>query len=78
MDVIEINEKNLDSVLKLCGKEIDSNGYIIESKTKKRVNCPYSKKKIHSSSFSVMPGSFTFINNEPYCFTEHMAKYNLY
>lgn len=77
MDAIEINDNNVHSILDMLNKKIDSDGYIVEKKSDKRVKCPYSKESIHHTKFSIMPGSFIFINNYSYCFTEHMAKYNL-
>ncbi len=77
METIEINTTNRDSILEMLGKKVDSDGYIIEKRTKKRLECPYSKEPIGIENFSIMPGSFVFINNYSFCFTEHMAKYNL-
>ncbi|MFH1788264.1 MAG: hypothetical protein ABH834_02645 [Candidatus Altiarchaeota archaeon] len=77
MDVIEINNKNFSSILNLLGKEINDEGYIADKKNKKVEICPYSKEPVSAKNFSIMPGSFVFINNYAYCFTEHMARYDL-
>lgn len=78
MDVIEITEDNREVILDLFDKGVDSEGYIIEQRTGNRLMCPYSKQEIKVDSFSILPGSCTFINNSPYCFTEHMVDHNLY
>lgn len=77
MKGIEINDRNKETIFEVLGKCVDSEGYIMEKRTKERVICPYSKTPIHSSSFSIMPGSFIFINNYSYCFTEHIAKHGV-
>lgn len=74
-NVLEVTKENLDSILDLFDKKKDSEGFIIEKSSGKVVICPYSGKKVHSGSFSILPGSATFVNNFPYCFAEHMSSH---
>ena len=77
MDIIELNDRNISTILELLDKKVNDEGYIVEKQNNKLVICPYSKEPILADNFSIMPGSFVFINNYPFCFTEHVAKYNL-
>jgi hypothetical protein len=70
---LKVTDNNLSSILELFGKTVDKDGYIVEKANGKKVICPYSKKEIHRTSFSILPGSSTFVNNEAYCFAEHLS-----
>ena len=74
MEYVQVTNDNKSVILELFSKQTDNEGYITEKKTGKRLICPYSKKEIKVESFSVLPGSAIFVNNEPYCFAEHLAK----
>ncbi|GBE56304.1 hypothetical protein BMS3Bbin16_00506 [archaeon BMS3Bbin16] len=74
MEYLEINDSNKKTVLELFNKSIDSEGYIIEKKTKKQLICPYTQDKINASNFSILPdGTATFVNNKYFSFAEHLA-----
>ncbi|MCX6821811.1 MAG: hypothetical protein NTW30_03460 [Candidatus Aenigmarchaeota archaeon] len=73
MQYIQIDDSNRKIILELFNKSIDKEGFIIEKRTGKRLVCPYSKKNIQKNSFSILPGSATFVNNEIYCFAEHIV-----
>ena len=73
METIEINDSNKLAILELFYKSVDSEGYIIEKKTNKRLVCPYSNENIPASNFSIIPGSAIFVNNYYYCFAEYLA-----
>ena len=73
MEYLQVTSSNKKTILELFSKDTDSNGFIIEKKSGKRVICPYSKQEIHSDSFSILPGSATFVNNMSYCFAEHIT-----
>ena len=75
MQFIQIDNSNKDTILELFNKTVDKEGFIVEIGTGKRLMCPYSKKPIHKNSFSILPGSTTFVNNEIYCFAEHIASH---
>ena len=73
MKYLQVNDSNKDVILELFGKSLDDEGFIIEKKNKNKLICPYSKEHIRGNSFSILPGSATFVNNYPYCFAEHIA-----
>lgn len=73
MEFLQVTPLNKEVILELFSKEIDQDGFIIEKKSGKRIVCPYSKQEIHSNSFSILPGSATFVNNKSYCFAEHIT-----
>ena len=74
-NALKVTQENVDAVLDLFGKKKDREGFIIEKDNGKPIICPYSNEKIHSASFSVLPGSATFVNNYPYCFAEHLSSH---
>jgi len=77
MEYMRITKESVTSVLKFFGKEIDTEGYIIDGKSKIRIVCPYSKEIIKATNFSVLPGTSeiaVFVNNKSYCFSEHKSK----
>ena len=73
MEYINLDSSNKDTILELFSKDIDKEGFIIEKKTGLQITCPYTKEKIHVSNFSILPGSATFVNNEFFCYAEHIA-----
>jgi len=73
MKYIQVKETNVDVILELFSKEKDPEGFIIEKKTKKRLICPYTREAIRANNFSILPGSATFVKNEPFCFAEHIT-----
>lgn len=75
MEYIRITESNRDVILELFSKSTDTEGYIVEKKTGIRIVCPYTKRNILSKSFSILPGTATFVNNKPYCFAEHIVSH---
>jgi len=75
MEYFRITEENSDSVLELFGKATDSEGYIIEKRTGKKLTCPYTREHIKITDFSILPGSAVFVNNKSFCFSEHRAKH---
>jgi len=76
MEFLQVNPSNKEVILELFSKAIDKGGFITEKKSGKRIVCPYSKEDIHSDSFSILPGSATFVNNKSYCFAEHITTHN--
>lgn len=76
MEFLQVTNSNKEVILELFNKEIDQEGFIIEKKSGKRIICPYSQQEIHSDSFSILPGSATFVNNLSYCFAEHITTYH--
>lgn len=77
MEFLQVNSSNKEVILELFNKFIDKEGFIVEKKNGVRVVCPYSKEEIHSDSFSILPGSATFVNNKSYCFAEHITTHKL-
>ncbi len=75
MEYFRITEDNMESVLELFNKIADSEGYIIEKNTGKKLICPYTHEPIKASNFSILPGSAIFVNNKSFCFSEHRAQY---
>lgn len=73
MEFLQVTPSNKEVILELFSKKIDKEGFIIEKKSGNRVTCPYSNQEIHSTSFSILPGSATFVNNLSYCFAEHIT-----
>lgn len=73
MEFLQIDETNREAILELFHKSLDKEGFIIEKKTGKRLVCPYSSEDIHVKSFSILPGSATFVSNKSYCFAEHLV-----
>ena len=73
MKYIQINDSNKEVILELFNKAVDTEGFITEKKTRKRLICPYSQQNIKANSFSILPGSATFVNNKSYCFAEHIV-----
>ncbi len=76
MEFLQVNPSNKRVILELFSKVMDKEGFILEKKSGKRIVCPYSKKEIHSDSFSILPGSSTFVNNISYCFAEHITTHH--
>jgi len=76
MEYLQVTPSNKETILELFSKGIDGEGFIVEKKSGKRIICPYSKQEIHASSFSILPGSATFVNNMSYCFAEHITSHN--
>lgn len=76
MKFLQVTPSNKETILELFSKDIDKEGFIIEKKSGKRIICPYSKQEIQSDSFSILPGSATFVNNMSYCFAEHIATHH--
>jgi len=76
MEYIQVNDSNKGVILKLFGKSLDDDGFIIEKKTKNKLTCPYSKEHIHGNNFSILPGTATFVNNKSYCFAEHIVSHS--
>ena len=74
MKYIQVTDANAGTILELFSKKTDAEGYIVEAKTNKRLVCPYTNKHIHVASFSILPGSATFVNNIPHAFAEHMVR----
>lgn len=74
MNYLQINETNREVILELFNKSMDSEGFIIEKRTGKRLVCPYTKDSINVKEFSILPGSATFVNNRSYCFAEHIQE----
>lgn len=73
MEFLQINQDNVKVILELFSKAVDSEGFITEIKTGKRLICPYSKENIKVDNFSILPGTVTFVNNYPFCFAEHIT-----
>lgn len=73
MEYIKIDNNNKTTILELFNKETDAEGFIIEKRTKKRLVCPYTRENIHSTSFSILPGTATFVNNTFHSFAQHLA-----
>lgn len=74
MEYIQISDSNRMTILDLFNKSVDSEGFIIDKVTGKKERCPYSKQHIKKDNFSIIPGSAIFVNNYPYCFSEHIVK----
>jgi len=75
MEYIQVNDSNKYTILELFSKTVDEEGYILEKKTGKKLICPYSNEPIRADNFSILPGSTTFVNNEFYCFAEHIVSH---
>lgn len=75
MEYIKITKDNVKTVLELFNKDIDNEGFIIDRKTGKKIECPYSKKPIRYEDFSILPGSI-FVNNEIYSFARYRIAYS--
>ena len=73
MEYINIDDSNSETILELFSKSIDSEGFIIEKKTGKKIKCPYTNEYIKSNDFSIIPGTATFVKNKSFCFAEHRA-----
>jgi hypothetical protein len=71
MEFLKVDETNVNGILEVFGKSVDEEGFIIEKKSGKRLKCPYTHKQISSKSFSILPGSATFVNNDIYAIIEH-------
>ena len=76
MEHLQVTPSNKETILELFSKSTDEEGFIVEKKSGKRIVCPYSKQEIHSDTFSVLPGSATFVNNISYCFAEHITTHH--
>jgi|GEM_PF-1896041 len=76
MEYIQVTEKNKDSILGLFRKAVDTEGYIIDTKNKKRLVCAHTKKNIPANDFSILPGSAVFVNNSYYAFAKQKVKNN--
>lgn len=64
------NEKRIQ-VLNKLGYELDDEGYVIYSDTKKEVICKYSKIKVHINTAAILPGSVIIINANPVTMAEY-------
>ena len=76
MEFLNIDDDNVNTILELFNKSRDKEGFVIEKRTGKKIECPYTKRFIHYKNFSILPGSATFVNNEIYSFAEHFVRHN--
>ncbi|MEA3378047.1 MAG: hypothetical protein U9Q69_00250 [Nanoarchaeota archaeon] len=62
MELLEINEANVDTLLENFGKKIDTEGYIVDKETKERIKCKYTGKELKKNTLGgILPGSEIFI-----------------
>jgi len=73
MEHLEITEENKDTILELFDKDVDDDGHIIEKATGAKLICPYTEEPVKKDDFSILPGSSTFVNNDPTVFVEHIV-----
>ncbi len=76
MELLEINDSNVDILLKQFGKETDKEGFIIDSKTKERVLCRYTHRPIKKSRLGgILPGSNIFIEDSDIAYAGYIMEF---
>lgn len=73
VEVMDLENRDKETVLDLFDKDTDDEGYIIHKKTGERYEDPYQKKPVHEDNFTVMPGSAIFVRSEPASIVAHRA-----
>ena len=76
MELLEINESNIDVILKNFGKEVDQSGFIIDKETKEKVMCKYTGEEIKKENLGgVLPGSNIFIADSDIAYTGYIMEF---
>lgn len=69
--LVQTNNDNRTQILNKLGYDINDEGYVIESGTKKEVICKYAGGKVHINTAAILPGSVTIINANPITMAEY-------
>ena len=76
MELLEINEKNVDVILQKFGKEIDSQGFIVDKGTKEKVTCRYTHNPLKKNTLGgVLPGSNIFIEDSDVAYASYIMEF---
>ncbi len=76
MEILEINDSNVDLLLKKFGKEVDKEGFIIDSNTKENVTCKYTNHPIKKATLGgILPGSDVFIEDSDLAYAGYVMEY---
>ena len=76
MQLLEINEDNVDILLKQFNKEVDSEGFITDKDTKQRVDCRYTHRPIKKDKLGgILPGSCIFIEDSDVAYAGYVMEF---
>lgn len=76
MELLEINEDNVDTLLKQFNKEVDSEGFIIDKDSKQRVDCRYTHRSIKKDKLGgILPGSNIFIEDSDVAYAGYVMEF---
>lgn len=76
MEILEINETNVDIILEKFGKEMDSQGFIIDKTTKEKVACRYTHHQLKRDTLGgVLPGSNIFIEDSDVAYAGYIMEF---
>lgn len=70
-----LGEEDKTLLLELLGYALDDEMFIIDKSNNRRVICPYSKKYVHFSTASILPGSTIIVNTSPYTLSCYISDY---
>ncbi len=78
MELLEINDTNIIVLLEQFGKEINSEGFIIDKVTKEKVLCKYTSHELTKETLGgILPGSNVFIEDSDIAYARYVAEYFL-
>jgi len=72
---LKLNDEQKSILLKALDYGIDSKGFIIETKTNKKVLCKYTNKPVSLNNASILPGSTIIINTSLITLSEYTSEY---
>lgn len=76
MELLEVTENNIHSVLSCFGKSVDKSGFIVDKETKQRVQCRYTQQPLTEKTFGgVLPGSEIFIADSELAYAGYIAEF---
>ena len=76
MNLLEINDDNVDILLKEFNKEVDNEGFIIDRDSRQRVDCRYTHKPIKKDRLGgILPGSSIFIEDSDVAYAGYVMEF---
>jgi len=72
---IKLNDDQKLVLLKSLGYDVNSNGFIIDSKTGNKILCKYTEKPVLFKDASILPGSTVIVNTSLITLSEYIFDY---
>ena len=77
ISLIQMDNQKRVLALNKIGFEINDDGYVYNSATKKEVMCIYSKERVHINTAALLPGSVKIVNATPTTMAEYFLETDL-